>query len=207
VSELAIIVPTVNRSHLLAGLLESITASTETEHKTYFVIESSDSDTWRALLALGSGYVRVGEFGSYTAAANHGVASTTEPYFLIANDDVVFHPGWDTAALDAMTDPVRVVGIDQGNGRHDCFFLVDRRYVQEVGEFYHPGYTSQYVDTEFVERAQARGVWAQADGALIEHRHWTLGKSQMDDNYSRAVAVGGRDRELYEQRKQQWAVT
>ena len=200
-----IIIPTVDRPHLLAGLLTSIQASTSAEHTILFVAEETDALTIMALEELDGEFgVLLGDYGGYTAAANAGVRATLDPYFLVANDDVTFHADWDTAALVLMVDPVRVVGIDQGNGRTDCFFLVDRRYLHG-GDLYHPEYRSQYCDTEFADTARHRGVWADLTGEhLIEHRHWTLGKAQMDDNYRQAVAASGHDAQIYEQRRHLW---
>ena len=202
---IAIIVPTVNRAHLLAELVSSIHAATTTPHSVCVVVEADDTATATALLDVrGRCDALIGQFGSYTAAANAGVRATLDPYFLVANDDVTFHADWDTAALVLMVDPVRVVGIDQGNGRTDCFFLVDRRYLHG-GDLYHPEYRSQYCDTEFADTARHRGVWADLTGEhLIEHRHWTLGKAQMDDNYRQAVAASGHDAQIYEQRRHLW---
>jgi hypothetical protein len=203
-TELAIIIPTVDRPHLLAGLLASIQASTTVEHTILFVAEETDALTIMALGELDGEFgVLLGDYGGYTAAANAGVRATREPYFVVANDDVTFHPRWDMIAFEVMTGPVRVVGIDQGNGRTDCFFLVDRSYL-DGGDLYHPEYVSQYCDTEFAQTARARGVWADASGDLIEHRHWTLGKAQMDDNYRRAVAASDRDSRIYESRRHLW---
>ena len=199
-----IIIPTVDRPHLLAGLLASIRASSSVEHTILFVAEAEDGLTIYALGELDGEFgALLGDYGGYTAAANAGVRATREPYFVVANDDVAFHPGWDAAALAAMTGDVRVVGLDQGNGRTDCFFLVDRSYL-DGGDLYHPGYASQYCDTEFAQTARARGVWADVAGDLIEHRHWTLGKAQMDDNYRRAVASADRDSQIYESRRHLW---
>jgi hypothetical protein len=129
-SEIAIIIPTVNRSGLLRPLLDNIHEATETPHQVYFVVESSDEPTLRETAELKSPHVSIiGAYGSYTRAANAGVRATKEPLILVANDDVVFHFGWDRAALERMQEPVLVVGIDQGNGRFDCFFLVDSRYI------------------------------------------------------------------------------
>ncbi len=208
----AIIVPTVNRSHLLARLLYSIHSSTIKPHDVYFMVEEADEATQRVLKERMGCHVMLGAFGSYTKAANEGVRRTAEPYFLVANDDVIFHPDWDVEALKLMRDSIRVVGIDQGDGRTDCFFLVDRRYIaersgvhDEPDAFFHDGYRSQFCDTEFAELAKARGVWADAPGALIEHRHWTFGKAEVDANYQVAIASVDHDQRLYQERRRAWA--
>jgi GT2 family glycosyltransferase len=203
VSEIAVIIPTVNRPHLLAGLLESIETATEYEHRVYFVVEQSDAATLERLATLREFETITGTFGSYPAAANAGVKASREPWFLVANDDVVFCDGWDALAISVMRDGVQVVGIDQGNGRTDCFFLVDRRYLNGE-DLYHPGYLSQYCDTEFCERAKAAGVWADAPGAILEHRHWTLGKAEIDANYQKAIASDHHDRTLFQERRRAW---
>jgi glycosyltransferase involved in cell wall biosynthesis len=210
-AEIAVIVPTINRARLLPGLIDSIHIHTKHAYIIYIVVESCDPESLTTLEGRDC-VPLVGDYGSYTVAANAGVDWTTEPYFIVANDDVLFGPGWDEAALAHMHDPIRVVGINQGNGRTDCFFLVDRRYlseqsgvIDEPGRFYHDGYWSQFCDTEFCEVAKARGVWADAPDALIEHRHWTLGKSDMDENYQVAVASVPHDQDLYESRRGMWA--
>jgi len=210
-SDIAIIVPTVNRPHLLAGLVGSIRNSTQASHDTYFMVEQTDHQTQKALNDLGTAG-QLGEYGSYTAAANAGVQRTSEPYFIVANDDVLFRFGWDAIALGYMRDPIRVVGINQGDGRTSSFFLVDRRYIlersgvpDEPRRLYHHGYRSQYCDTEFVGVAQARGVWADAPDALVEHCHWTFGKAGIDENYQKALDSHWHDHNLYHQRRRLWA--
>jgi hypothetical protein len=207
-ADLAVIVPTVNRHECLPSLLANVHSATATPHRVYFVVESGDKQTLLVLSgfsAIGEHVHLIGAFGSYVRSANAGVHSTLEPYFLVANDDVVFHPEWDTRALAAMKGSVRVVGIDQGDGRTESFFLVDRRYLDEYpGPFYHTEYISQYCDTEFTDLAKKRGVWAVADGALIEHMHWTLGKSEVDQNYGMAIAAVPHDEALYHQRRAAW---
>jgi hypothetical protein len=204
-ADLAVIVPTVNRHERLASLLANIHSATATPHRVYFVVESGDKQTLLVLSgfsAIGEHVNLIGTYGSYVRSANAGVHSTLEPYFLVANDDVVFHPEWDTRALAAMKGSVRVVGIDQGDGRTESFFLVDRRYLDEYpGPFYHTEYISQYCDTEFTHLAKKRGVWAVADGAVIEHMHWILGKSEIDQNYGMAIAAVPHDEALYHRRR------
>lgn len=204
-ADLAVIVPTVNRHERLPSLLANIHSATATPHRVYFVVESGDKQTLvvlSGLSATGEHVNLIGDYGSYVRSANTGVHSSLEPYFLVANDDVVFHPEWDTRALAAMKGSVRVVGIDQGNGQTECFFLVDRRYLDEYpGPFYHTEYISWYCDTEFTDLAKKRGVWAVADGALIEHMHWTLGKSEVDKNYAMAEAAAPHDEALYHRRR------
>jgi hypothetical protein len=79
-------------------------------------------------------------------------------------DDLNFQPGWDTAALALMDGWVQVVGTNDllnpyvTAGLHATHYLVDRRYLDDVGgvvdqgpgSFLFDGYDHQYTDTEFI---------------------------------------------------------
>lgn len=198
--DIGVVLPTRNRAEKLAPLVENIHAVTDASVRVYAVAERDDAETVATLERIEDVVPVIGTFGCYVAASNAGVAETTERYVLVANDDCWFHDGWDSRVLAEFKDGVRVVGVDQGNGRTDCFFLADRAYVEEHG-LYHDGYRSQYCETEFCDLAKERGVWAEATGDLIEHRHWTLGKSAMDENYHAAVAAVPDDERLYRERR------
>lgn len=212
-ARLAILVPTLGRHERLESLMRSIHECTRETHHVYVMVEPKDTATCETVRAFDDDdrvTVHVGEYGSYVNSTNFGFHVSTELFVFAAADDVVFTPGWDVKAFEVMRRPIRVVGIDQGNGRQDCFFLVDRRYIvrygtiDEPGQFYHPGYVSQYCDTEFVDTAKMRGVWSDSK-AKIEHQHWTLGKSSMDDTYRIAVDNTAADRGLYWSRMRLWA--
>lgn len=204
-SQIAIIIPTRRRAHLLPGLVESIRANTTAAYTIHLTVEREDVDTRAAAEKLIVNAI-IGEYGSHVASANAGVRATGEPLFVVANDDVIFHPGWDVRALERMVPPIKVVGINQGNGVTTCFSLVDRSYITEHGgEFYYPGYLSQFCDTEVADLARARGVWADAPDALIEHCHWTLGKAEIDENYQQAIDSVAHDRQVYADRSHLWA--
>src|SRR3954462_2291481 len=107
---IAILIPTMGRAEMLPTLVDNVHAATSTAHRTYLVIESDDRQTLDASKELDTVDV-VGEFGSCSIAMNAGYPASTEPFVFIANDDCVFHKGWDTAALAHMGGPVHIVGV------------------------------------------------------------------------------------------------
>lgn len=144
--------------------------------------------------------------------------ATSEEFLLLAADDVSFEPGWDVEAL-AMFDryDVGVVGTnDLANpsvkrGDHSCHPLVSRGYCELHGTIDGPGapvttvYHHQWVDSEMVATAKARGCWAFADRSIVKHHHPLYDRTvQMDDTYrrgsniTRAEAVA--ERRLFEER-------
>ena len=208
-AQLAVIVPTVNRADKLAPLVADIHANTTTPHRIYLVMEHWDTDSIDAAKPLDTVDV-IGSFGSNAAAVNGGYRASREPFLALVNDDCRFTPGWDTAALEHMSLTTHIVGINQGNGVCTSFSMVRRAFIQQhSGVFDKPDtlyheYVSQFPDTEFAEYAKHRGVWEDAPESVIEHLHWTFGKSEMDANYEKAVATYGVDQPVYEERRRQW---
>jgi hypothetical protein len=137
-------------------------------------------------------------------------------WVLLAADDVAFHPGWAEAATQkGESSGACVVGTnDLGNpeviaGRHATHPLVHKDYlecgtVDEEGKILHEGYAHNWVDSEFVGTAKARGTFVAAPESQVEHLHWAWGKGENDEVYEIAQNNYHADRLLYEQRKPLW---
>jgi hypothetical protein len=212
-TQLAVLVPTVNRAHLLAPLVTNIHETTPTSHRIYLVMEANDLPSVAAAAGLDAESV-VGGFGSNAAAVNGGYRASTEPFIAILNDDVACTPGWAETALAHMSDETHIVGINQGDGRCTSFSMVRRSYIQDhSGVFDQPDtlyheYVSQFPDTEFAEYAQQRGVWADAPDSVVMHEHWVFGKADANDpNYVKARETFAGDQAVYQQRRAQWALS
>lgn len=210
-SDLAVIVPTVNRHGMLAALVENIHDTTHTPHTVYLVMEYWDADSIETAGPLDTVDV-IGQYGSNAAAVNAGYWASNELFAAIVNDDCRFVDGWDVRALAHFSPTVHIVGINQGDGRCTSFSMVRRSYIEEhSGVFDRPNtlyheYVSQYPDTEFAEYAQHRGVWADAPDSVIEHVHWVFGKADPNHpNYVKARETFAGDHEAYLQRRRQWA--
>ena len=153
----------------------------------------------------------VGEYGSCSAAVNAGYWASTEAFVAVVNDDVIFHPGWDAAALARFNSQVHIVGMNDGLGDCKCFPMVRRTFIeQHSGVFDRPNtifhtYKSQGPDTEFAFYAMLRGVWANAPDAVVEHRNWRNGAADPDHpNYLKARDTVTDDLDEYRRRWPQW---
>ena len=206
----AVIVPTINRAEMLEPLVENIHAATESEHLIYLVVEDDDTESIEASRSLDAVLVP-GSFGSCSTAINAGYRASTEPFVAIVNDDCIFHPGWDTAALKYFSDTVHIVGMNDGYGDTKCFPMVRRAYIeQHSGVFDKPNtifhtYKSQGPDTEFAFYAMLRGVWANAPDAVVEHVNWRTGRADPDHpNYLKARDTINEDLAEYNRRWPHW---
>jgi glycosyltransferase involved in cell wall biosynthesis len=222
-ADLVILVPVLNRPHRVAPLLDSIEASAPGA-RVLFLVDRADTSELDAIckemcderqLCLGG--MEVFDDGpGYAAKINQGARVTAEPFLFLGADDLNFKPGWYEAAKAAMVDGVEVVGVNDLLRRrrtrrdHATHFLMTREYAQrptidgETGPLCER-YIHNFVDDELIATATARGVYAYAPGAHVEHLHWMNRRAAMDETYKRGRESFESDRVLFEQRRALWA--
>lgn len=213
----AILVPVLNRPHRIRPLLESIDRATPAPHRTLFIADAGDPVELRALEAAGAQTLVVERRRrSWACKINAGFAATDEPFLFAGADDLDFHPGWLEACLAALVPPAEVVGTNDLlnprviSGEHATHFLFTRAYIDrcgtidERGKVLHEGYLHDWVDDEFVSTAKARGVFAHAHDAVVEHLHPWARKAPMDETYryGRRWRLDGR--RLFRARRHLW---
>ena len=194
----AIIVPVLRRPHRVAPLLESIEAATPEPHRVLFVCSPGDTDEQDAVHAAGANMLVLDQDvapGDWARKINAGYRATTEPWLLCGADDLAFHHGWFSQALEHAADGIGVIGTnDLGNpsvikGLHSTHPLVARWYADQWGTVDRPGtvaheaYPHEYVDVELVETAKVRKAWAFAGDSKVEHLHPHWGKAPTDELY------------------------
>lgn len=213
-----IVVPVLGRPHRVVPLLESIEAATPEPHRVLFVADVGDAAERAALEAAGADHITIEGRGTYARKINLAARSSVEPLIFTAADDLHFHSGWFAAASAKLSGPVRVVGTnDLGNprtmsGEHSTHTLIARSYVDDPGGVIdgrpgmvlHEGYPHEYCDDEFVQTAKARGVYAHALDAHVEHLHFLWGKAEDDATYKRGRSRSSYGRSLYRRRRRLW---
>src|ERR1022692_5214541 len=103
-SEVAILVPVLNRPHRIEPVLQSIAESTDVPHRVIF--GCSDQATVDELDRLGAWYIRDegGSDGTWPKRINRLYREVNEPIIFAAADDLVFHAGWFEAAMRSMDE-------------------------------------------------------------------------------------------------------
>lgn len=213
----AVLVPMLGRPHHVTPLRASLHAST-TQARCVWLCSDGDGDVIEQAHATGD-QVEVlprRARGDYAAKINHGYHATSEPYLFLGASDVRFHPGWWRACRRRLADGALVVGTnDLGNGhtrtgKLSTHTLVARSYVTDFGTIdqpdtvLHGGYWHEYVDNEFVETAQHRGLYGHAADAVVEHLHPAWGKAASDAGYEAAALRMGQGHDLYKKRRHLW---
>lgn len=188
---LVIVVPSRDRADRLEPLAQGFRETTP-DHRIVFVVDPDDLPSQEAARQAGNVWVTEKRL-TYPKKVNRGIEATTEPFILVAADDVRPHEGWFEAASALITDEVGMVATnDLGNeqvlnGELATHPLVARWYA-EMGTadgpgLYHDGYWHNGADLEASETARSRGAFAYAPEAIVEHLHPNYGKSEVDSTY------------------------
>lgn len=218
-----ILVPVLGRPHRARPLVENIAANTRSDHQVIFICSPSDLEQRFACELTSAASILVAEWepgpGDYARKINMGFRYTDSEWVFLGADDLCFCPGWDVHALaTADVTGASVVGTDDlGNpkvkaGQHSTHSLVRRSYISQQGgswdgpgTVYSPVYDHQYVDSELVEVAKQRGVWAFSHASKVEHMHAFWGKSDRDATYDKALRASNEDYQLFKARKEEFS--
>jgi len=224
VSEVAVLVPVLDRPQNAQPLADSLAAATTVAYRLVFVCSPGDRAEIAACRDTGADVLVAGwepGRGDFARKINHAYRLTGEPYLFQAADDVSFHPLWDVEALAAITagsgDGFGVCGTnDQANplvrqGRHSTHSLIARWYVDECGasadgpgSVFSEAYWHQYVDNELVGLARLRGCFTFAARSVVAHRHPVWRTADDDATYRKGKLHVREDARLFAQRRQRW---
>lgn len=213
-AQTAILIPSLNRPHLLAGLAANIADATPEPHFVCWMISDPASRVALAaehepLAAEHEPLVWTDDGGTWPTRINllagHAARIGCRWLFL-GSDDLLFHRGWLSAALDAMTTVDGVVAVNDLFNPNGTSCLVSLDYLAG-GPVVHDGYRHNYADTELFETAKARRRFAYCATSIVEHLHWAAGKAPHDDTYARSDAVCDQDRATFDSRRHLWSVS
>ena len=213
-SQVAILVPVLNRPHRVAPLIESIEESTDAPHRTIFA--ASDQPTIDELDRLGADYITDdgGNDGTYPKRINRLFNATTESYVFTGADDLAFRANWFENAMRVMETLIHNSGVVAINDLHNMagtHFLISRGYINEfggsadcVGQVLCEAYLHTYCDDELRAVAKSRDRFAFAQQSIVEHLHVGAGKSPMDETYRIGEATMSQGFEVFQSRGHLW---
>lgn len=221
-ADLSILVPMLGRPHRVRPLLESIWTATPraevvwlttpTDRQVIAEIDRASRESSLDFRRIDVPYRR----GDYPRKINVGYRQTSRPLLFTGACDLRFAAGWLAVALAELVVGIGVVGTSDGHsprvlaGEHATHSLVTRWYadsygtVDQPGAIFHDRYWHEFCDDELVQTAMARGAWAFAPGALVEHLHPDHGLAPDDQLYRQRPARMRQGRALFRQRERLW---
>lgn len=217
-----ILVPVLGRPQSVEPLLASIEEASHLSNHVIFLCSPGDEEQIATCIASGEETHVVHwtpERSDYPRKMNYGYSRGTNPWMLLAADDLTFHSGWDTEAMIvAQASGAQVIGTndlahpDVKRGTTSTHPLVRREYVKRRGAtadckgvLIHPGYDHNYSERELVCVAHQRKVWAFARTSRIGHRHPAWGSAPEDETYRKGKIHMGEDLQLFLSRSALWA--
>lgn len=187
------------------------------------VIEDNDTDSIQELEAMraeGLTNFRWVLSGARNCneAINIGFRASTEPFFTFSGDDVEFVAPWLETLLEVFEKSPEVQVSATWDGLFETgksLYIMRREYIEKFGtidcpgEVVHGKYAHCWVDNEFLETAEARGVFQYCRESLVQHHHYaaTTGIKDRTASYleerSNNTSHGG-DHALYQLRRRMW---
>lgn len=121
-----------------------------------------------------------------------------EPWYGLLADDVLPKTyGWDKKLIEAAGSDGLAYGDDgiHGNG-HSAHPCVGGDRIRELGWLALPGCKRIYIDNALFDDAVMRGAAIYLPDVIMEHLHFSNGKSPMDATYEKSYNAS--DRQVYE---------
>ena len=130
---------------------------------------------------------------------------------MLSNDDQVYKDkGWDVIIdreRNKFPDEIYCMWFNDGiNGPNLCAFpIISRRWYETLGYFTPEIFEYFYVDTWIMDIARRAGRLHYIPHILVEHMHFTQGKSEYDATYrrNRPEGMASTDESLFENTAEQ----
>lgn len=189
---ISVLTPTRGRPEWLTRMVESLHETSSGDVEAVLYVDDDDPDTIDCAADLKAKYgtlCRVGPRLTMSRYWNELLPLASGDFFLHGNDDIVFRtPGWDRMVdyyFSFIPDKIAFVyGSDEGQhfenfGAHG---IVHRKWVETVGYFIPPHFSSDYGDTWLNEVAKSIGRSCYLP-FIVEHLHFMFAKAPLDETY------------------------
>lgn len=216
-----VLIPSYGRPASVTRVADRLRAATPGEGvvwSAYVIAEAHDTPTIETAHDAQLGVILNARAPSYAGAINTAYERTANPVLFTGADDLAFGMGWLYTALEVLDQPgVKVVGTNDlcnpyvSDGIHATHYLASRDYLDDPGgcidgprSVLYEGYRHNFTDTEFIGTARGRGVFRPCLAAIVEHLHYTTGKSPNDPTYEKGAVWYGDDEALFKGRELLW---
>lgn len=194
-TDLVYLVPTRGRPSNVARLIEAFAENCRADTLLFFVTDKDDPTKHETFGVVEScGYMEVGVLEwngprGQVAPLNFAALATltmedTFALGVMGDDHVPRTVGWDQKYLDAIKDGGWVYGNDLIQGEKLATeVVVSSDVVKTLGWFTYPGLEHLYCDNVWTDLGRATNRLTYLPDVIVEHMHYTVGKSEEDDTY------------------------
>jgi hypothetical protein len=193
--ELAVIVPSRERPHNIARLIEAMNRTCRADTTLIVGVDEDDPhlDQYRAFTEC---QVEVESRMRLVPWLNTLATRYVQDYAClghIGDDNVPHTVGWDARIIEALDRAMFCFGDDLDPGRApgslSIHIFMRSSVVERLGYFGPPSIQHMYVDPVWYAWGQATSIEFLPD-VVLEHRHYTVGgKAPFDDSYARSTGL------------------
>jgi hypothetical protein len=195
---ISVLIPTRKRGGWLTRMVQSMRATRTGDVEAIVYIDDDDLSSVEVARMLGIKH-KVGPRIVLSACWDELLPLASGEIFMQGNDDIIFRtPGWDRQVETAFVhcpDRILLVHGDDGawfEGKYGTHCCVHRRWIDAVGFFIAPWFSSDYGDTFLNWCADQLGRRRKLP-YLVEHMHFSLGKADIDQTTSERLERHARD--------------
>lgn len=195
---ISVLVPTRNRPRSVTRLLTSALATADTEVEFVFYVDEDD-DSSVDVINRYDGKIITGPRIVLSEMWNRCAEHARFDVMMHCGDDIVFRSNhWDTIVLDEFDRvPDKILLVHGRDGFQDeklgTHSFIHRNWVDVVGYFVPPYFSSDYNDTWLNEVADALGRRRYVPEIYTEHMHPAAGKGELDTTHQERLARHTRD--------------
>jgi hypothetical protein len=203
-ADMCVIVPTRERAPSLARFTAAAGRTMSGDTELLFVMDDDDPLLDDNRKAVGEWEVMTLPRQFLVPKMNHAAMRKVTDYrvLMFLGDDVLpITPGWDAsivAAIDALGS-----GYAYPNDllRADIpeHVAISSDIVSALGWMACPAMDHFYIDNAWADLGHGAGCLTYCEDVVMEHLHWTLGKSPRDHVNNMAIARGGHDQIKYQE--------
>lgn len=213
--KISLLCPTRNRPSNLVRLVKSVleNASDPSNIEFVFYVDNDAVETSMPPELEGNKNIKwiIGSRVVLSEMWNMCYIDATGDILMHCGDDLVFQSkDWDLKVISAFEAyPDRIVFVHGQDGywgeRFGTHGFIHRRWVETVGYFVPPYFSSDWNDTWLNDVANALGRRTYLPDVFTEHMHYVFGKAERDETHADREARGQRDGvdKLYEDKKPQ----
>ena len=200
-AELALLVPSRERPGNAARLLDAMAETCRADTKLVLGLDDDDPrlDDYRALDC--ERVIRPGLHHRLVDWLNLLALDRPEPFIGHIGDDNIPHTvGWDEQVIESLADHEFCFGNDLDPGRPpgslSIHIFMRRSVVERLGYMGPPQIQHMYVDPVWYAWGKATSI-EFLEGAILEHAHYSLGRSERDESYNHSTGLIPRDCRAY----------
>ena len=200
---ISVLVPSRGRPEMFTRMYESLYATAVYPRSVEVVAYLDTDDLTKADYPNENGvpiWYRGGGRCLLSEAWNHCYAHARGEIVMHAGDDLTFNtPGWDQRVRQEFAkipDRIGVVFADDLSTNFPDLAthgFVHRRWVETVGYFLPPRFSSDWNDVWISEVAKMVGRLVPMPDVVIEHRHYSFGKAEYDQTHREREERGAAD--------------